>query len=123
VADPGRPIEGLAGLSEARLDQLVATGFGIDLDKLARASEAVGVVAALGDTETPLLQRDNVDEASLTALRAGLTDEVLRLAEMAIPDLRARGPGPGDRRRSPRAHWRRDALDDLLDRPEPEEET
>jgi hypothetical protein len=122
VADPGRPIEGLAGLSEARLDQLVATGFGIDLDKLARASEAVGVVAALGDTETPLLQRDNVDEASLTALRAGLTDEVLRLAEMAIPDLRARGPGPGDRRRSPRAHWRRDALDDLLDRLEPEEE-
>jgi hypothetical protein len=123
VADPGRPIDGLAGLSEARLDQLVATGFGIDLDKLAQASEVVGVVAALADTETPLLQRDNVDEASLTALRAGLRDEVLRLAEMAIPDLRTRGPGLGDRRRTPRTHRRRDALDDLLDRVEPEEET
>ncbi len=119
VADPGRPIEGLAGLTGSKLDEFVASGFGIDLAQLAEASSAVGVVAALADTDVPVSLHDSIDTAAFAALRDGLTAEVLRLAEMAMPDLRTRGPGspPYDAREAQRP---RDALDDLLDRPEQE---
>ncbi len=45
------------------------------------------MVAALAETQVPVLQRDGIDEATFTALRAGLTSEVQRLAEMAMPEL------------------------------------
>ncbi len=95
IADPGRPIEALAGLTGAKLDRFVADGMGIDLDALTKASDAVGVVAALAETEVPVGQRDTVDEATFAALRDGLSSEVLRLAEMAMPELRVRS-GPLD---------------------------
>jgi hypothetical protein len=142
IADPGRPIEALAGLTGPKLDRFVADGMGIDLDALTKASDAVGVVAALAETEVPVGQRDTVDEATFAALRDGLSSEVLRLAEMAMPELRVRsgpldagpagGPaggaaGTASTARTPRRTRTRrrpqrqpDALDELLSRLEDE---
>jgi hypothetical protein len=128
VADPGRPIEGLGGLTGTKLDRFVADGFGIDLDALSKVSDAIGVVAALAETEVPVSQRDGIDDVTFAAMRDGLTTEVMRLAEMAMPDLRLRSAeldeadagGTGRRRRrTPRPP---DALDDLLARLEEEDE-
>ena len=65
IADPGRPIEGLGGLTGPKLDRFVADGFGIDLDTLSRVSDAVGVVAALAETEVPVSQRDDIDDVDV----------------------------------------------------------
>jgi len=119
VADPGRPIEELAGLSGSKLDSFVAAGFGIDLQRLSKASKAVGVPAALAETDVPVVAADGVSEQAFTAVQEGLTAEVLRLAEMAMPDLRMRttpARAPSGRARSgAQARRARDALDELLD--------
>jgi hypothetical protein len=110
VADPGRPIEGLSGLSPRRLDELVATGLGIDLAALEKASATIGTVAALAQTQVPVMQRDGIDKATFTALQDGLTTEVRRLAEMATPKLGLHEA------------TQRDALDELLAAFDDEEE-
>jgi hypothetical protein len=115
VADPGRPIDGLAGLDTRALDELVARGLGLDLAALERASQTVGVVAALGSMAVPVAQRDGVDATTFAALQDGLTSEVLRLAEMAVPGIGTPPPGGGGPLLTPDAERARDALDDLID--------
>lgn len=114
VADPGRPIDDLAGLSGSKLDSFVAAGFGIDLDRLSKISQAVGVPAALAETEVPVVAPDGVSERAFTAVAQGLTNEVMRLAEMAIPDVRRRRSSAA-RRQEPQSQRAPDALDELLD--------
>lgn len=105
IADPGRPIEELAGLTPARLDAAVAGGLGFDLDKLKKQAELVGVAAALAETDVPVRPVDGSLDANLELLRSSLLREVVRLADIAVP--------PGGLEGSPDAD---DALDALADR-------
>ncbi len=105
IADPGRPIEELAGLTPARLDAVIAGGFGFDLAKLEKQAKLVGVAAALAETEVPVRPVDGSLDANLGLLRNSLFREVVRLADIAVP--------PGGLEGAPDAD---DALDALSDR-------
>lgn len=88
IADPGRPIPELDGLSQNRLDAVVAGGLGIDLGKLRKQSEAVGVVAALVDTQVPVQRTAELGDAAVTRLTESLDSMVRRVAGVAaLPDL------------------------------------
>ena len=102
IADPGRPIEELSRLSPAKLDAVIAGGFGIDLERLEKQAEMVGVAAALAETKVPVAEVDASLDASLGLLRRSLFREVVRLADIAVP--------PGGLEGAPDAD---DALDEL----------
>ena len=114
IADPGRPIEELAGLSTTRLDAVVAAGLGIDLGAVREASTAVGVAAALAALAVPVAGDIKVGSATVEGLTSALGAEVDRLAGMAL------GSRPGNAIPASAGAGvadvpARDALDDLLD--------
>ena len=102
IADPGRPIEELSGLSPAKLDAVIAGGFGFDLDRLEKQAEMIGMAAALAETQVPVAEVDGSLDANLGLLRHSLFREVVRLADIAVP--------PGGLEGAPDAD---DALDEL----------
>ena len=125
LADPGRELK-----VGADLDELVATGLGLDLAAVRKRADAVGIVAALTESAVPVAFPAGgveLDQAAVNALRAGLAAEVDHVVSVAMPP----GPAPGDappgvptgrsgrgaRRGRPPAATApgRDALDDLLD--------
>jgi len=91
VADPGRPIDGLGGLSAGRLDSLIAEGLGIDEERLKEQAKSVGVVAALAETEVPVAPLEASFPRLGEAMQNALRSQVFRLAETALPTK----PGDG----------------------------
>jgi hypothetical protein len=108
VADPGRPV----GLRRA-LDTVVATGLGLDLDRITEKAKSVGMAAALASTEVTVAHSDGaLDPAVLDGLRSTLDGELTRLAGAAMPTVETR-PKAGRRRAGP-PEVVRDALDDVI---------
>jgi hypothetical protein len=108
VADPGRPIQ-LRGA----LDTVVATGLGLDLDRITEKAKSVGMAAALASTEVTVAHSDGaLDPALVDGLRSTLDGELSRLAAAAMPTVEAR-PKAGRRRAGP-PEVVRDALDDVI---------
>ena len=105
LVDPGRPLR----YAEGDLDALVADGLGFSLDSVRRASERVGVVAALAGTGVATVdERDpSLDGAAMAALRTDLDGAV---ASLAADVLKVRdAPAPGG------IPQRADALDGIID--------
>jgi hypothetical protein len=101
LADPGRPLRYLTG----NLDDIIASGFGIQLDTVRTATSALGVAAALSKISVPQAGT-RFDSTANANLRAGLSAAVERLASGAL-----KGPsGPAAFAPATAA----DALDDLL---------
>lgn len=112
VADPGRPLP-----VSGDLDELIATGLGLDLRTLRKQAETVGVLAALEGTGVPLaLKAGQTPDEKLVvpALRTALQDELQGTLEVAVP-TRVR-PVRGQRRGRARAAAAPapDALDSLI---------
>jgi hypothetical protein len=78
--DPGRPIE-----LDGPLDEVVATGLGLDLGQLEEQARLRGMVAALAGTDVVVRGGRRIDQAILAGLRATLDEEVSRVAEAARP--------------------------------------
>jgi hypothetical protein len=88
IADPGRPIPGLSGLSTARLDEVVATGLGLDIDRIRDEAARIGAAAALARTDVPVASFDTVPvDQAVDLLRTSLEREVVRLANIARPSV------------------------------------
>lgn len=109
LVDPGRELK-----VDGDLDAIIAGGLGLDLDVVNKQASAVGIVAALTQTDVPLAYGPGaikLDDNAIAALKGTLGAEVDRLVEIA--GLARQGPtGPG----GPRAAERpRDGLDELLD--------
>jgi hypothetical protein len=77
LVDPGQPIE-LSG----SLDQVVATGLGLDPGALAELSKARGAAYALATTPPAVARAEG--PAAFTTLRTALQTEVNRLADAAV---------------------------------------
>lgn len=119
VADAGRPIE-----LKGRLDQVVATGLGIDLAAVTRTADSLGMAAALAATDVTLAHSEGrFDPAVVEGLRATLDAEVARVAFRAAPTIKS-APVPKGRRRArpPAPEVVADALDDLLGRAEADDD-
>jgi hypothetical protein len=115
IADPGREL-----LVRGDLDEIIATGLGIDLDTVRKMGEQVGFVAAIAQAPVPVASpRGDVklDERAVAGLRAALTGELTRSMGVAMPARRT-GPTRPTRGRAGRAAAPPppDALDELLDR-------
>jgi hypothetical protein len=106
LADPGRPIEYLRG----DLDQIIATGFGLDLARVRELSSNFGTLGALASLPVPQGAAERFDAAAAEGLKAGLAAAVNGVVADALK--LGNSPGPGGKK--PRASARRDALDDLL---------
>jgi len=108
VADPGRPIPGLAA---ATLDQAVAAGLGLDLAALRKTAQALGPAAALAEQSVPagsLPAGPVLEGPALDTLRLAAEAQVGRTASAAVD-----GSGPVPGATPDRAQ---DALDILLRR-------
>jgi hypothetical protein len=120
IADPGRPIE-----LDGPLDQIVASGLGLDLPRLQEQARTQGMVAALAGTDVVVAGRGRVDQATVAGLRTTLDGEVTRLAKVAAagrigpPDVLApisvTAEGASTGAAMAEAAPEPDALDDLLD--------
>jgi hypothetical protein len=116
LADPGGELK-----VDADIDELVATGLGLDLAAVRKRADAVGIVAALTQTAVPVAfpaGGGELDQAAVAALQAGLAAEVDHVVSVAVPPGRAPGAAPprGARTgRRGRAGPPADALDELID--------
>jgi hypothetical protein len=115
--DPGRPLPYARG----DLDQILATGFGLDAGKVRELATRHGLVGALASLSVPQRPADRFEPAALESLKASLDDAVTaRTADV----LGAQGPtGPGGigpvgpiRPRAAAEARAPDALDRLLER-------
>ena len=117
IADPGRELS-----VKGDLDQLIATGLGLDIERLRKTSDQLGIVTAVGQARVPIANTSGaikLNEAILSGLRGALTKELSQTLEIAAPHLE--GNFSKGRRRTRRAPSR-DALDALLERAAPQEE-
>jgi hypothetical protein len=95
VADPGRPLE-----VKGDLDQLIASGLGLDVNVLRKTSSQIGIVAALAQTTVPIANPDGskvLDARGTTALRTALNTTLNQVANVASPPVlkrTARGAKP-----------------------------
>jgi hypothetical protein len=109
VADPGRPLR-----VEGDLDALIAGGLGYDLAAVRKRADAVGVLAALEQTQVPLGlgpgQAPN-EKLVVPALREALGSELQRTLEVAAPPQVVVGPRGAARAAARSAP---DALDTLI---------
>lgn len=118
LVDPGRPLTWLRG----DVDEVIAQGFGIPLERVRALSSHVGAVSALHTVRVPEAPAAQFDKAAATRLRDGLEDAVDDIASgvltrgptPAVPWAEAAAPARG-RARTEEAP-QRDALDDLLAR-------
>jgi hypothetical protein len=82
IADPGREL-----IVRGDLDEVIASGLGLDLAAVRKAGESVGVVAALGLTQVPVASdggRIEIDEAAVSGLRGALQAEMNRIVGIAV---------------------------------------
>lgn len=80
AADPGAPIA-----LEGSLDQVVATGLGLDLGALREAAKGVGFAHALAATPPPVGEFDGPAGRSVAGLHGALQTELSRISATATP--------------------------------------
>ncbi|MGE0100787.1 MAG: hypothetical protein AB7H86_19125 [Blastocatellales bacterium] len=114
IADPGRPLD-----VRGDLDEIIATGLGLDLAAIRKTSDRVGILAALEGVAAPIASKDGrieINRQTVLGLNNVLQTELGRVLDVAAPQpvIRARR---GARDAAPPA----DALDDLIDNAQEEE--
>jgi hypothetical protein len=118
VADPGRPLR-----VDGDLDALIAGGLGYDLASLRKRADAIGMVAALEQTQAPVALKPGQapnEKLVVPALRAALGAELERTLGVAAPPRIVVGPlGVARAARKPQP----DALDALIAHAPPDDET
>lgn len=117
IADPGREVR-----VRGDLDELIAAGLGIDIEAVRKSERAIGIVAALAQTEVPVAFPAGdveLDQAAVAGLRETLATEVERVVDIARPAARRRAAPPeGPADGAPSAAAVPDALDELIDQAE-----
>ncbi len=114
VADPGREIK-----VDGDIDRLIATGLGLDHERLVKRGSQIGMLAALQATAVPLagaLGAGQFGEREFAALSDALTTELNRTLAVARPTAVVVKPS-GPRRRGAAAGTQAataDALDALI---------
>lgn len=120
VADPGREIQ-----VDGNIDELIATGLGLDHGSLVKRGDQLGMLAALQTTAVPLagtLGQGKVGSREAAALNDALMAELNRTLSVAMPPAavpkQARAGAPGGARRAAAASPPpdTDALDALIAR-------
>jgi hypothetical protein len=118
VADPGRPLR-----VDGDLDALIAGGLGYDLAAVRKRADAVGMIAALEQTQAPVALKPGQapnEKLVVPALRAALGAELDRTLGVAAPPRIVIGPrGVARAARKPQP----DALDALIEHAPPDDET
>lgn len=115
VVDPGRPLR-----VRGDLDEVVATGLGLDLASVRKRAGTVGLEAALQASRVPVGQQEGGATDELTvrrlqgALDARLTQGLLTAVGKGGSPLRTGRTAPGGAARGPAAQAVPDALDDLI---------
>lgn len=113
VADPGREL-----LVKGDLDQVIATGLGLDLAAVRKTSDQIGIVAAVAQATVPIANASGtieLDAPTIAGMRGALMTELSHTLGIAAPQLvqkfaTTKAPRVGAARRAP------DALDALLER-------
>lgn len=88
IADPGREL-----VVRGDLDALIATGLGIDLDAVRKTGDQMGLLAALAQTEVPIVNRGGnveIDKLAVAGLRNALNGELNKALNVAAPPQRVR---------------------------------
>jgi len=82
IADPGREIA-----VQGDLDELIATGLGMDIDVIRRTGEQTGLLSAIAQARVPVAREDatRFDEKSVAGLRDALNVELAHALGVAIP--------------------------------------
>lgn len=115
VVDPGRPLQ-----VRGDLDEVVATGLGLDLARVRKLAGSVGLEAALQASGVPVAQQEGevTDELTVRRLESALEARLAQGLLTAVGKGRSplRTAAPGTRRTSRTAAGPvPDALDDLID--------
>jgi hypothetical protein len=125
VVDPGRPLH-----VRGDLDQLVASGLGLDLAAVRKLAGSVGLEAALQAARVPVGRQeggDDTDELTLRrlegALEARLAQGLLTALGKDRSPLRTAPPGARGTTRSAAGRPVADALDDLIGAAPADDET
>jgi hypothetical protein len=96
VADPGREIK-----VDGDIDRLIATGLGLDHERLVKRGSQIGMLAALQATAVPVAGRlgeGRLGDRELAALNDALTTELNRTLAVARPTAVVVKPGGPQRR-------------------------
>ncbi|MBK9316486.1 MAG: hypothetical protein IPM55_19915 [Acidobacteria bacterium] len=83
IADPGRPLD-----VRGDLDEIIATGLGLDLAAIRKTGDRVGIMAALEQTIAPVASKDGrieINKQTVLGLNNGLRTELGRVLEVAAP--------------------------------------
>jgi len=119
VADPGRALE-----VDGDIDRLIASGLGLDYESIVKRSQSIGLLAALERTAAPVVGTvggGKVGDLEMAALHDTLTTELNRTLSVAMPAKVVIRDGRRGARAAAAAPPR-DALDELLDRAESNDE-
>lgn len=86
VADPGREL-----VVRGDLDDVIASGLGLDLATVKKTGAQLGFVAAVAQAQVPLASKDGtvpIDKDAVAGLRAALSAELASTLKVAAPTLR-----------------------------------
>jgi hypothetical protein len=111
IADPGRELA-----VQGDLDQIIATGLGLDLDTVLKTSDEIGIVAAVALAQVPIANVSGtikLDAPTLAGMRSALMSELSHTLGIAAPQLAKQFTTTKAQRTTRRAR-EPDALDKLL---------
>ncbi|HEX8942480.1 MAG TPA: hypothetical protein VF785_05025 [Gemmatimonadaceae bacterium] len=85
IADPGRELD-----VKGNLDQIIATGLGLDLATVRKTSDQIGIVAAVAQAQVPIANASGaikLDAPTLAGMRVALMSELVHTLGVAAPQL------------------------------------
>jgi hypothetical protein len=85
IADPGREL-----VVKGDLDQIIATGLGLDLATVRKTSDQIGIVAAVAQAQVPIANASGtikLDAPTLAGMRGALISELSHTLGVAAPQL------------------------------------
>jgi hypothetical protein len=117
IADPGRELT-----VQGDLDQIIASGLGLDLGTMRKTSDQIGIVAAVAAAQVPIANASGtikLDQSTLAGMRGALMSELSYALGIAAPQVAGKFTTAAAKRTTRRAGQRvpePDALDALLER-------
>jgi hypothetical protein len=115
IADPGREL-----FVKGDLDQIIATGLGLDLGTVRKTSDQIGIVAAVAQAQVPIANASGaikLDGPTLAGMHGALMSELSHTLGIAAPQIAGKFTTTAAKRTTRRAGRRApepDALDALL---------
>jgi hypothetical protein len=104
------------------LDQIIASGLGLDLGTMRKTSDQIGIVAAVAAAQVPIANTSGtikLDQSTLAGMRGALMSELSYALGIAAPQVAGKFTTAAAKRTTRRAGRRvpePDALDALLER-------